>query len=162
MAARKPVMSPRTPPPKARRSESRSAPAVARCWARDSTLLMRLCDSPLGRKRTVGGSLKLARKGFDQRAQMSGEVMTKGRKDLSLLSLLRRGWRVRRRSAPMVTLYFAEGVLTGMMATVLLSYRREAETLSCRTGLLRGVRPLRGVYTGLGRMAFFGPPVSRE
>src|SRR5260370_177925 len=62
MAARKPVMSPRTPPPKARRSESRSAPAVASCWARDSTLPMRLCDSPLGRKRTVGGSLK------DQRA----------------------------------------------------------------------------------------------
>ena len=62
----------------------------------------------------------------------------------------------------MVTLYFAEGVLTGMMGTVFLSYRREAETLSCRTGLLRGVRPLRGVYTGLGRMAFFDPPVGRE
>jgi hypothetical protein len=62
----------------------------------------------------------------------------------------------------MVTLYFAEGVLTGMAGTVLLSYRREAETLSCRTGLLRGVRPLRGVYTGLGRMGFFGPLVGRE
>jgi len=41
----------------------------------------------------------------------------------------------------MVTLYFAEGVLTGMMGTVLLSYRREAETLSCRTGLLRLFTP---------------------
>src|SRR6267154_2393846 len=118
MAARKPVMSPRTPPPKARRSESRSAPEVASCWASDSTLFMRLCDSPLGRKRTAGDSLKELRKGFDQRAQMSGEVTTKGRKGLSLLSFLRRGWRVRRRLAPMVTLYFAEGVLTGMTGTV--------------------------------------------
>src|SRR6202051_1745753 len=125
MAARKPVMSPRTPPPKARRSESRSAPAVASCWARDSTLLMRLCDSPLGRKRIVGDSLKLARKGLDQRAQISGEVRMKGRKGLSRLSLRRRGWRVRRRLAPMVTLYFAEGVLTGMTGTVLLSYREK-------------------------------------
>src|SRR5712671_6533962 len=129
MAARKPVMSPRTPPPKARRSESRSAPEVASCWARDSTLLMRLCDSPLGRKRTVGVSLfpfeKEARKVLDQRAQMSGEVMTKGRKGLSLLSFLRRGLRVRRRLAPMVTSYFAEGVLTGMTGTVLLSYREK-------------------------------------
>ena len=41
----------------------------------------------------------------------------------------------------MVTLYFAEGVLTGMTGTVLLSYRREAETLSCRTGLLRLFTP---------------------
>src|SRR5882757_1143113 len=123
MAARKPVISPRTPPPNARRSESRSAPEVASCWARDSTLLMRLCDSPLSRKRMVGDSLKLARKGFDQRAQISGEVMTKGRKGLSLLSFLRRGWRVRRRLAPMVTLYFAEGVLTGMTGTVSPSYR---------------------------------------
>src|ERR1700716_3354817 len=114
MAARKPVMSPRTPPPKASKSPSRSAPAVASCWARDSTLLMRLCDSPLGRKRIVGDSLKLARNGFDQRAQISGEVMTKGRKGLSLLSFLKRGLRVGRRLAPMVTMYFAEGVLTGM------------------------------------------------
>src|SRR6059058_3184926 len=123
MAARKPVMSPSTPPPKARSSESRSAPAVASCWARDSTLLIRLCDSPLGRKRIVGDSLKLARNGFDQRAQMSGEVMTKGRKGLSRLSFFRRGLRVGRRLAPMVTLYVAEGVLTGMTGTVLLSYR---------------------------------------
>src|SRR5580704_18161750 len=126
MAARKPVMSPMTPPPKARRSESRSAPAVASCWARDSTLLMRLCDSPLGRKRMVGDSLKLARKGFDQRAQISGEVMTKGRKGFSLLSFFRCGFRVRRRLAPMVTLYFAEGVLTEMTGTVSRWYRREA------------------------------------
>jgi len=90
------------------------------CWASDSTLLMRLCDSPLSRKRIVGDSLKLARKGFDQRAQISGEVMTKGRKSLSRLSFLRRGLRVWRRLAPMVTLYFADGVLTGMMGTVLL------------------------------------------
>src|SRR5271156_2093603 len=103
MAARKPVMSPMTPPPKARRSESRSAPAVDSCWARDSTLERRLWDSPLGRKRTVGDSLKEARKGFDQRAQMLGEVMTKGRKGLSGLSLRRRGWRVRRRFEAMVT-----------------------------------------------------------
>src|SRR3954447_20192805 len=123
MAARKPVMSPRTPPPKARRSESRSAPAVASCWARDSTLLMRFCDSPLGRKRIVGNSLKLARKGFDQRAQISGEVTTKGRNGLSRLSFFRRGLRFGRRLAPMVTLYVAEGVLTGMTGTVLLSYR---------------------------------------
>src|SRR5258707_10005872 len=108
MAARKPVMSPPTPPPKARRSESRSAPAVASCWARDSTLLMRLCDSPLGRKRIVGDSLKLARKGFDQRAHISGAVMTKGRKRLSLLSFLRSGLRVRGRVEPMVTSYLAE------------------------------------------------------
>ena len=69
----------------------------------------------------VGDSLKLARNGFDQRAQMSGEVTTKGRKGLSRLSFLRRGLRVGRRLAPMVTLYFAEGVLTGMTGTVLLS-----------------------------------------
>jgi hypothetical protein len=77
--------------------------SVLSCWARDSTLERRLWDSPLGRKRTVGGSLKEARKGFDQRAQMLGEVMTKGRKGLSGLSLRRRGWRVRRRFEAMVT-----------------------------------------------------------
>src|ERR1700745_39387 len=125
MAARKPVMSPRTPPPRARRSESRSAPAVASCWARDSTLLMRLCDSPLSRKRIVGDSLKLARKGFDQRAQIAGGGTTEGRKGWSLLSFLRRGLRVWRRLVPMVTLYFAEGVLTGMTVTVSRWYRRE-------------------------------------
>src|SRR5437879_269840 len=130
MAARKPVMSPRTPPPKARRSESRSAPAVASCWARDSTLLRRLCDSPLSRKRIVGDSLKLARKGFDQSAQISGEVMTNGRKGLSRLSFLRRGLRVSRRLVPMVTLYFADGVLTGMTGTVLLSYREKVLAIS--------------------------------
>src|SRR5580658_3579816 len=104
MAARKPVISPMTPPPKASRSESRSAPAVESCWARDSTLARRLCDSPLGRKRTVGDSLKEARKGFDQSAQMLGEVMTKGRNGLSGLSFLRREWRVLRRFEAMVTL----------------------------------------------------------
>src|SRR5580704_1927985 len=118
MAARKPVMSPRTPPPKARRSESRSAPARESCSARDSTLVMRLCDSPPGRKRTVGDSLKELKKGFDQRAQMSGEVMMKGRKGLSLLSLFRREERLGRRFAAMVTSYVAEGVLTGMTGTM--------------------------------------------
>src|ERR1700679_326038 len=108
MAARKVVMSPTTPPPKARRSESRSAPAVASCWARDSTLDMRLWRSPAGWKRTVGGSLNEARKGFDQRAQMFGEVTMKGRKGLPGLSLLKRGKRVRRRPGAMVTSYFAE------------------------------------------------------
>jgi len=33
--------------------------------------------------------------------------------------------------------------------------------MSCRTGLLRGGRPLRGVCTGLGGVIFFGPPVGR-
>jgi len=117
-------MSPMTPPPKARRSESRSAPAVASCWARDSTLDMRLWRSPAGWKSTVGGSLNEARKGFDQRAQMFGEVTMKGRKGLPGLSLLKRGKRVRRRPGAMVTSYFAEGVLTGMTGTVCLSYRR--------------------------------------
>jgi len=84
-------MSPMTPPPKAMRSESRSAPAAESCWARDSTAARRLWRSPAGWKRTVGGSLKDARKGFDQRAQMLGEVMTKGRKGLAGLSLRRRG-----------------------------------------------------------------------
>src|SRR5258708_87574 len=103
MAARKPVMSPRTPPPKARRSESRSAPAGASCWARDSTLLRRLGDSPLGRKRRVGGSLKGLGNGFDRRGEVSGEVMAKGRKGLSAFSLRRREWREERKFAPMVT-----------------------------------------------------------
>ena len=88
------------------------------------------CAIRLGRKRMVGDSLKLARKGFKTRAQISGEVMTKGRKGLSLLSCFRRGLRVRRRLAPMITLYFAEGVLTEMTGTVsivsyLLSVLRE-------------------------------------
>ena len=72
-------MSPMTPPPKAIRSASRSAPARASFWARDSTADMRLWDSPDGWKRTVGGVLNEARKGLDQRVQISGEVMTKGR-----------------------------------------------------------------------------------
>ncbi len=47
----------------------------------------RLWDSPEGRKRTVGDSAvfrKQARKGFCQRAQISGEVMMKGRKGFPL------------------------------------------------------------------------------
>ena len=31
--------------------------------------------------------------------------------------------------------------------------------MSCRTSLLRGARPLRGMYTGLGRIISIGPPV---
>jgi hypothetical protein len=34
--------------------------------------------------------------------------------------------------------------------------------LSCRTGPLRVVRPLRGGYTGLEGILFFGPTVGRE
>lgn len=51
----------------------------------------------------MGDSLKEARNCLDQRAQMSGEVTTKGRKGLSLLSLARRGWSVRSRPEAMVT-----------------------------------------------------------
>jgi len=34
--------------------------------------------------------------------------------------------------------------------------------MSCRTGPLRVERPLRGVYTGLEGIIFFGPTVGRE
>jgi len=54
---------------------------------------------------------------------MLGEVMMKGRKGLPGLSLRRREWRVGRRFGAMVTLYVAEGVLTGITGTVSLSYR---------------------------------------
>ena len=72
-------MSPMTPPPKARRMASRSAPAWASCSARDSTLAG--ACGVAGREKEDGGRLsgKLARKGLCQRAQMSGEVTTKGR-----------------------------------------------------------------------------------
>lgn len=92
-----------TPPPKAMRRESRSAPDVASCWARDSTLAMRLWRSPAGRKRTGGGSLKLARTDFDQSAQISGDVTMKGLKGLFLLSFSMRGRRVLSRPEAMVT-----------------------------------------------------------
>jgi hypothetical protein len=36
------------------------------------------------------------------------------------------------------------------------------EEVSCRTGPLRVGRPLRGLYTGLGRMSGGGPPVGRD
>ena len=34
--------------------------------------------------------------------------------------------------------------------------------MSCRTGLLRGGRPLRGVCTGFAGMILGGPPVGRD
>jgi hypothetical protein len=40
--------------------------------------------------------------------------------------------------------------------------RSRVETLSCRTGPLRVVRPLRGGYTGLGDSICFGPTVGRD
>jgi len=72
----------------------------------------------------VGDCLKLARNCLDQRAQIPGEVMTKGRNGFAELSLFRRTLSVGRRFAAMVTSYFALGVLTGMTGTVVLSYRR--------------------------------------
>jgi hypothetical protein len=79
-------MSPRTPPPKAREGNRDHSGRGELAWASDSTLLMRLWDSPLGGKRIVGDSLKLERKGFDQSAQISGEVDDEEAERLVLLS----------------------------------------------------------------------------
>ena len=38
----------------------------------------------------------------------------------------------------------------------------ELKTSVCRTGPLRGGRPLRGAYTGRGNVRHIGPPVGRD
>src|ERR1035437_9585201 len=70
-----------------------------------ATVARRLCRSPAGRKRVVGcwSAGNEARKRSCQRAQISGEVMTKVLGDLPGVSLRRRWWRVRRRPGAMVT-----------------------------------------------------------
>src|ERR1039458_6825282 len=77
MAAGKPGPSPITPPPKASRMESRSAPARTSWLARDSTAARRLWRSPRGRKRTDGWASagKLARRGL--RVDIGGVKKTK-------------------------------------------------------------------------------------
>ncbi len=69
-----------TPPPKARRRESRSAACGGELLGKGFDGGETLVAFAGGVEEDGWGFLKLARKGFDQRAQMLGEVMTKGRK----------------------------------------------------------------------------------
>jgi hypothetical protein len=82
---------------------------------------MVLCLSPEGKNNTTGGSEKELRKGSLHSAQISDEVNTKTRRGSLPPARSMRGIRVEIRPLPVVTSYFAEGVSTRMVCTLLPS-----------------------------------------
>ena len=122
-AATNPPTSPTIPPPKAIRKLPRSPPARTISRVSRSTLLMVLCFSPGSRNSTTGGSILAlsndAKNAPPHKAQISGEVKTKTRRGSRPTARSIRGVSVSSNPLPVTTSYFAEGVSTRIVCTVI-------------------------------------------
>ena len=119
-AARNPPTSPTIPPPKAISKLPRSAPARSISRASRSTLAIVLYFSPAARNSDHRRLAKrLLQKLSPQSAQISGEVSTKTRRGSLPIARSIRGASVSSSPLPAITSYFAVGVSTRIVCTLL-------------------------------------------